>query len=177
MDDKFNLNYWPIVYFKSSIEPINDLEFEEYKKFYLQLLVRCKNNNEKMTLICDLNNTKEFQMDYVMKQAQFNREIYNFNKQYVKCIGIMCGSKNFMSLKNIINIFATMVKPPAPFKLCKNFNKINIFLQKNNINFDVNIFNNLNSEINNNEQDDNIYSEECSEECSEETENIIENHL
>ena len=142
MDDKFNLEYWPIVYFKSGSEPINDESFEEYKRKYLQLLIKCKNETIQMVLICDLSESKEIQLNYVMKQAQFNNEIYNYNKEYVKCVGILCNSKNFAHLKNIINLYFTIVKPPAPFKLCNSFIKINKFLlEKNNINFDSNIFN------------------------------------
>lgn len=146
MDDNFNLDHWPVVYFKAGIEPINDISFEEYKKYYLNLLIKCKNENIKMILICDLNNSKEIQLNYVMKQVQFNNEIYKFNKEYLKCVSILCNNQNFLNLKNIINLYFTIIKSPSPFKLCKSFNKINKFLlEKNNINFDSNIFNTFNS--------------------------------
>jgi hypothetical protein len=141
MNNNFNLEHWPIVYFKSGGAPINDESFEEYKKYYLNLLIKCKRNNEKMVLISDLNNSKEFQLNYVIKQAQFNKEIFKFNKEYVICVCILCNNSNFLNLKNILNLYFTMIKPAAPFKLCKSFDKINKYLIKNNINFDSNIFN------------------------------------
>lgn len=143
MNNNFNLEHWPIVYFKSGGVPINDESFEEYKKYYLNLLVKCKRNNEKMVLISDLNNSKEFQLNYVIKQAQFNKEIYKFNKEYVVCVCILCNNSNFTNLKNILNLYFTMIKPAAPFKLCKSFDKINKYLIQNNIIFDSNIFNKL----------------------------------
>ncbi len=149
MDANFNLEHWPIVYFKSGGVPLNDESFEEYKKYYLNLLIKCKKNNEKMVLISDLNNSKEFQLNYVMKQAQFNKEIYKFNKEYVTCVCILCNDKNYTSLKNILNLYFTMIKPAAPFKLCKSFDKINKYLLHNNITFDSNVFgsNKLESDV------------------------------
>ena len=128
----FNLENWPIVYFKSNNTPINDESFEEYKKYYLNLLIKCKKNNEKMIIICDLinfNNNESMPIKYLLKQSQFNKEIYKFNKEYLKCVCIICKNKNF---KNILNIYFSLAKPAAPFKLCRSYDKSTLYLIEKN---------------------------------------------
>ena len=138
----FNLENWPIVYFKSTDETINDESFNEYKKYYLNLLIKCKRNNEKIVIICDLLNkniSDSIPIKYILKQAQFNKEIYKFNKEYVKCICIICKNSNF---KNILNVYFSLSKPAMPFKLCRTYEKSNIYLkEKFDIIFDTNIYN------------------------------------
>jgi hypothetical protein len=138
MSADYNLDNWPIVYFKLSSNKINDETFEEYKKSYLSLLVRCKNNNDKVILICDLNKSAKLPLNYMMKQAQFTKEINKFNKEYIKAVCILCDDKNF---KNILSLYFTFCKPASPYKLCRSFDKINKYLiEKHNINFDSNIY-------------------------------------
>jgi len=139
MINNFNTKNWPIVYFKSSESTITDNSFEDFKEYYLKLLIKCKNNNEKMVLICDLNTLTSYNMELIAKQAQFTNEIYKFNKEYLKCVCILCKNKSF---KNILNLFFTLVKPAAPYKLCRSFNKVNKFLfDKFNITFNSNLLN------------------------------------
>ena len=52
--ESFNVDNWPIVYFKINNMELNDDIYEEYQKFYLSLLIKCKKNNEKMIFISDL---------------------------------------------------------------------------------------------------------------------------
>jgi hypothetical protein len=138
MSADYNLDNWPIVYFKLSSNQINDETFEEYKKSYLSLLLRCKNNNDKVILICDLNKSAKLPLNYMMKQAQFTKEINKFNKEYIKAVCILCDDKNF---KNILSLYFTFCKPASPYKLCRSFDKINKYLiEKHNINFDSNIY-------------------------------------
>ena len=141
MIGEFNLDHWPIVYFKLNGLNINEDSYEEYKKYYLNLLVRCKRNNEKMTLICDLNhlnNVANMPLKYVIKQSQFNKEVYEHNKNYLKCVCILCKNKSF---KNIINLYFSFAKPAAPFKLCRCIDKANIYISTIcNIKFDIKIF-------------------------------------
>ena len=143
MIGNFNTEFWPVVYLKvdNSIE-ITDEIFEEYKKKYLSLLVSCKRAGEKIALICDLNdynNTENIPIKYIMKQVQFSKETYKFNKEYLNGICILCKSKTF---KNILNMYFAFSKPAAPFKLCRSNEKANIFLKdKCKVNFDVSIFN------------------------------------
>lgn len=137
----FNLDKWPIVYFKLSGNAISENSFEEYKKYYLNLLIKCKNENTKMILICNLNNSGDLPLNYVMKQANFNKEIYKFNKEYIRCVCILCNNKNF---KNILNLYFTVSRPAAPYKLCRSFGKINKYLsEKFDINFDSNVFDDM----------------------------------
>jgi hypothetical protein len=139
--NNFNLDHWPIVYFNSNNIMLDDDSFNEYKENYLSLLVKCKKNKEKMLLICNLNNNNNIDnipIKYIMKQSQFNNEIYKYNKEYLMGVCIICNSKSF---KNILNLYFTVSKPAAPYKLCRNIEKANIFIkEKCNINFDLNIF-------------------------------------
>lgn len=138
MISNFNLDNWPIVYFKSSGNSIDDESFEEYKKYYLNLLIKCKNNNEKMILICNLNMLTSYPIEFIAKQAEFSKKIFKFNKEYVKCVCILCKDKSF---KNILNLFFTFVKPATSYKLCRSFNKVDKYLlDKLNIIFKSNIY-------------------------------------
>jgi hypothetical protein len=151
MSSNFNIKNWPIVYFKSNENGVNDESFEEYKKDYLSLLLLCKQKNEKMVLICNINVKESIPMKYIMKQVQFNKEVYKFNKEYIKCVCIMCKDKNF---KNILTLYFGMVRPAAPYKLCRSFFKINKYLvERHNITFNTQIFDENNNIVE--EEDDN----------------------
>jgi len=153
----FNLEFWPIVYLKLNDKEINENSFEEYKKYYLNLLLKCKKNNEKMVLICNLNSGRMLPLDYVMKQAQFNKEIHKFNKDYIKTVCILCKEKNF---KNVLNLYFTVAKPANPYKLSRSFEKINLYLkEKFDISFDVSIYENGNESIDISEEEDTINEE------------------
>ena len=161
MISNFNLDYWPVVYFKSSGDSVDDESFEEYKKYYLNLLIRCKKNNEQMILICNLNKLTSYPLEFIAKQAEFSKQIFKFNKEYLKCVCILCKNKSF---KNILNLFFTFVKPACPYKLCRSYDKINKYLlEKFNNNFDSNIF------------DDNIKNNLINEEIDEEEAELEEN--
>jgi len=158
----FNSEHWPIVYVKFNNNELNDESFEEYKKYYLNLLIKCKKENSKMYIIFNLDNTKSLPMNYIVKQIQFNKEIEKFNKEYIKLASIICKSKAF---KNILNLYFSMSKQAAPFKIFRCFNKMNIyFIDKFNINFNFYL---LEPEMNN------MLEEEEGEE--EEQENNINN--
>ena len=167
MISNFNIKYWPIVYFKSTGEQIDDNSFEIYQSYYLNLLLKCKNNNEKMILICDLNNINSYPMNFIIKQAEFSKKIYKYNREYVKYVYIYCKNKNF---KNILNIFFTFIKPACLYKLCRTSDKIykhindtfNIKLVDNIFNNTDNTDNNINDSINytiNNDENNNINDE------------------
>jgi len=185
MIHNFFLDFWPFVFFKSTGYELNDDYFEQYKKFYLQLLIRCKNNNQKMILICDLNSIHSFPMDFIIKQAQFTKQIFNFNKLYLKCVCILCKDKTF---KNVLNLFFSFSRPAAPVKLCRSFHKINLFLLKSfNITFDFNrltssnfyqLDHNISDSNENDENDnDNDNSNENSNDNDNDNENDISNHI
>ena len=135
---KFNINYWPIVHFKL-IGNINDENFELYKVYYLNLLIKCKKNKEKIVLIADLNSNYDMPMKYIFKLALFNKKLFKFNKLYLNAVLIFSQSKSF---KNLLNVYLSMITPSSPYKLCSSFEKINLYLSNNlNIHFDANIFN------------------------------------
>ena len=134
----FNLDHFPIVYMKLNDNEINDNSFEEYKEYYLSLLLRCKKENQKLVLICNLDNTPTLPMNYIAKQSQFNKDIYKHNQAHVKTVCILCKNKSF---KNILNLYFTVSKPANPFKICRSFMKVNKYLsEKFKILFDTHIF-------------------------------------
>lgn len=140
----FNIEHWPIVNFKSDIGGINDIIFEEYQRQYLNLLIECKRKKEKIVLILNLNyfNNTNIPIKYILKQIQFHKNIYNFNKKYLHCAIILCKSKPF---KNMINTFLGFTETAAPVKIYRNVEKANIYLKNNfKIIFDVSIFINEN---------------------------------
>jgi hypothetical protein len=146
----FNTKEWPIIYLRSIEEFISDELFESYKKEYLQLLIKCKNNEEKIILICDFSfkiNFDNLPFNYIIKHANFNKEIFKYNKEYVKAICILCNNSTF---KNILNLYFTISKPASPYKLCKNYEKANKYLLENfNIDFNTSKFININHDNSN----------------------------
>ena len=160
---KFNVNYWPIVHFKL-IGNINDENFEEYKVYYLNLLIKCKKHKEKIILIADLNSNYEMPMKYIFKLALFNKKLFKFNKLYLNAVLIFSQSKSF---KNLLKVYLSMITPSSPYKLCSSFEKINLYLTNNlNINFDVNIFNLNNVNNVNNVNQNNIENYDDNNVCS-----------
>jgi hypothetical protein len=158
---KFNINYWPIVHFKL-IGNINDENFEIYKVYYLNLLIKCKKNKEKIILIADLNSNYDMPMKYIFKLALFNKKLFKFNKLYLNAVLIFSQSNSF---KNLLKVYLSMITPSSPYKLCSSFEKINLYLTNNlNINFDVNIFNlnNVNNVNQNNIENYDDNNNDCS---------------
>ena len=172
MINNFNLEHWPIVYFNINNINLDDELFEEYKEFYLKLLIKCKKSKEKMLFICDLstmNNSENIQMKYIIKQSEFNKEIYKFNKEYLNAVCIICKNK---SIKTILNLYFSVSKPASPFKLCRSIEKANNYIkEKCNINFDVNIFKINNIDIN--DDDDNTSDKNEEIECNNDNKNDI----
>ena len=119
-----------------------------------------------MVLICNLNNTGNVPLNYIMKQAQFNKEIYKFNKEYLRGVCILCSDKNF---KNILNLYFSVSKPAAPFKLCRSFSKVNKYLdEKFNIKFDSHVFD-INGAINIAEEEEELDEANDANEANEAT--------
>lgn len=123
---QFNTKYWPIVYFFIDNEKMNDEIFEEYKKTYLTILLKCKKNKEKIILISDLNNQGNLPMKYVMKQAYFNNKIHKFNELYVELVCVYLNKSNF---KKILDIYFSICTPCCPYKVCESYDQINDFLK------------------------------------------------
>ena len=138
MIKNFNLDNWPIVYFSNnSNESMDDNKFDELKEFYLNLLVKCKRNKEKMIIIFNLNNLSEASpsMKYVMKFAQFSKSIYKFNKEFLTGVCLLSTNKY---LKDLLNIYFSITKPASPVKICRSKQKANKFFKdKLNITIDL----------------------------------------
>ena len=113
-----------------------------------------------------LNNTGNVPLNYIMKQAQFNKEIYKFNKEYLRCVCILCSDKNF---KNILNLYFSVNKPAAPFKLFRSFSKVNKYLdEKFNIKFNLRVFD-INGATNITEEEEDDANELSPEQSSDQT--------
>lgn len=156
-----NVSQWPFVYVKFHNIPINDLIFENYTKNYLQLLIKCKKNKEKIYVIIDINEFESLPIPYLLKQAQFNKKIFKYNQRHLHCAYIYCKNKVF---KKIIKTFMMIEKPAVPLRIVRSLTKLNKSIFDNyNIHFDSNNFfnDNLieNSEQNNEENKENDDSE------------------
>jgi hypothetical protein len=135
----FNTKYWPVVYFYIDNEKMNDEMFEEYKRTYLTILLKCKKEKEKIILISDLNNQGNLPIKYVVKQAYFNNKIHKFNEQYVS---IVCVYLQNQSFKKILDIYFSICTPCCPYKVCSSFDIINDFMNPYH-KFDTHVFEKL----------------------------------
>ena len=150
----FNTKYWPLVYFYIDDNGMNENDFEEYKRTYLKILLKCKKEKTKIILISDLNNQNKLEMKYVMKQAYFNLKIEKFNKCYVKIVCILLTNSN---LKKILNMYFSICRPYCPYKICTDYNIINEYIKETlNEIHDTNVFSNFIHDISNLE----IYNDE-----------------
>ena len=161
MSSIFNLEHWPVVLLSTDNNELNDESFDNYKRNYINLLLKCKNEGTKIILICSLNTNGNIPIKYIAKQSEFNKEMYNYNKEYVKCVCILCKEKSF---KNILNLYFTMAKPATPYKLCRSIEKVNKYLNEvMKINFNANVYNIANNECleeeENNYKENNNYNE------------------
>ena len=148
----FNTKYWPIVYFFVDDNGMNEEDFNNYKKTYVQILLKCKKEKTKIILISDLNNQGKVDIKYVMKQAYFNLKLEKFNKLYVKIVCVYLKDKNF---KKILNMYFNVCKPYCPYKICNSYNNINKFIKDElNENYDTNIFSELVNDTSNLEFED-----------------------
>ncbi len=154
-----NLEYKPFVYIRFKNIQINDEIFENYTRKYLELLLSCKKNKEKIYVIIDINEFETLPLPYLLKQAQFNKKIFKFNQKYLHCAYIYCKNKVF---KNMIKMFMMVEKPAVPMRIIRSVSKLNQSILDNyNINVDINIFlkDLKNSKQNNNENYDNKNNE------------------
>jgi len=131
--------HWPVVYieYDSSVE-ITDDDFEEYKRQYTELLVRCKTEKIQIYIICNIGKALELPMKYVVKQQKLNEELFEYNKQYIKCV---CVLVNSMVMKNILKLYFCCSRVASPYKITQNYTKINKYLkEKMNYTFDISVF-------------------------------------
>ncbi len=135
---QFNTKYWPVVYFFIDNEKMNEETFEEYKKNYLTLLLKCKKEKQKMILISDLNNQNNLPLKYIMKQAYFNHKIHKFNEDYVSLVCVYLNNDGFTK---ILDMYFSICKPCCPYKVCRTYDIVNEFIkEKTDIVFDTHVF-------------------------------------
>ena len=147
----FNLDNWPIIYIKNN-NFLNDNILEEYKKDYLTILIRCKNNKEKIILFMDIYDKSEIQMPYIKKMTEFHRSIEDYNKLYVEYIYILCKSK---IIKNVISMLLSVEKPAVPCKIIRSLDKLEtLFLENHKKNIkEFTIYKTLENVMSNDEED------------------------
>ena len=117
----FNLDNWPIIYIKNKNNCLNDAILEEYKKDYLTILIRCKNNKEKIILFMDIYEKTEVQMPYIKKMAEFHKNVEEYNRLYVEYIYVLCKSK---IMKNVISMLLSVETPTVPCKIIRSLDKL-----------------------------------------------------
>jgi len=117
----FNLDNWPIVYIKNNNNWLNDEILEEYKKDYLSILIRCKNNKDKIILFMDIYERTEVQMPYIKKMAEFHKNVEEYNRLYVEYIYVLCKSK---IMKNIISMLLSVESPAVSCKIIRSLDKL-----------------------------------------------------
>ena len=151
----FNTKHWPLVYFYINDTKMNESDFENYKKKYLQILLKCKKEKCQIILISDLNNQNKLDIKYVMKQAYFNLKIEKFNKKYVKTVCVYMNDKNF---KKILDVYFSVCPPYCPYKICETYKIIDEFIKEiNNEVYNTSIFSNLESNTTNLEENNDEY--------------------
>ena len=124
----FCIDNWPIVYIKNKNSIITDEIIEEYKKDYLSVLIRCKNNNEKIYIIINIYFRTDVPIKFMQSISKFNKSIYDYNKKYVNYIYILCESKIF---KNVLSMMIAMEKPASPYKIVRSTEKLKKLFHEN----------------------------------------------
>ena len=148
----FNLDNWPIIYIKNKNNFLNDEILEEYKKDYLSILIRCKNNKEKIILFMDIYEKTEVQMPYIKKMAGFHKSVEGYNKVYVEYIYVLCKSK---IMKNVISMLLSVETPVVPCKIIRSLDKLeSSFLENHKKDIkEFKIYKTLESVMSNDEED------------------------
>ncbi len=125
----------PFVYikFRGDLE-ITDENFEEYKKEYLELLMTCKQNHDKIIPIIDVSSLHLLSTKYITKQMEFNKQIFSLHQKFLHFAIIYTESK---TMKNLIKMNMFVEKTAVPVFICRSINKINNIIRQNfNVEFD-----------------------------------------
>ncbi len=119
----------PFIYikFRGDIE-ITDENFEEYKKEYLELLMTCKQNQDKIIPIIDVSAINILSGKYMTKQMEFNKQLFKLHEKYLHFAIIYTESK---VLKNLIKINMFVERTAVPVHICRSISKINKIIEQN----------------------------------------------
>jgi hypothetical protein len=136
----FLISEFPIVYISINSDHFNDENFEYYKSSYVNLLLKAKNEKQRMIILLDLIgcDNATFKMENILKQASFYKSIMEHSIKYVQHVYII---SNRNDLHVLIKIFKTFAKSLVPYKVVRNTEKIeqNIY-KKYNIKLKLNQF-------------------------------------
>lgn len=136
----FLINEFPVVYITIKSDDFNDENLIHYQNSFTNVLLRAKNEKQKIIILLDLfqcdNST--FNMDNLMKQANFYKSVMKYCMLYVQHVYIL---SNRNDLHFFVKIFRTFGKSDVPYKIVKNTEKIeqNIY-KKYNIHVKLNNF-------------------------------------
>ncbi len=134
----FIIDYKPFVFIRFHNVNITNELFNEYKVEYLNILLNCKKNKEKVYMIIDINEFNSLPIPYLLQQAQFNKKIFHLNQKYLHAAYIYCKSKIF---KQIISMYFLVEKNAVPLRICRSITKLNTSIKNHfNIDFDCHVF-------------------------------------
>lgn len=119
----FLVNDFPIVYISIKSDDFSDENLTYYQNSFINILLRAKDEKQKIIILLDLfecdNST--FNMDNLMKQANFYKSIMKYTALYVQHVYIL---SNRNDLHFFVKIFRTFGKSDVPYKIVKNTEKI-----------------------------------------------------
>ncbi len=119
----FLVNEFPIVYISIKSDDFSDENLTYYQNSFVNVLLRAKDEKQKIIILLDLfqcdNST--FNMDNLMKQANFYKSIMKYCMLYVQHVYIL---SNRNDLHFFVKIFKTFGKSDVPYKIVKNTEKI-----------------------------------------------------
>ncbi len=124
---KFNYHHRPFIYLQFQDIPITDENFEEYKREYLELLLTCKKQKDKIIPIIDINLLPILPIPYMMKQTQMNKELFQIHKKYLYRVYIYCKNRIFQEM---IQMYMFVEKTAVPIHICNSFQKIDASILK-----------------------------------------------
>ena len=124
---KFNYHHRPFIYLQFQDIPITDENFEEYKREYLELLLTCKKQKDKIIPIIDINFLPILPIPYMMKQTQMNKELFQIHKKYLYRVYIYCKNRIFQEM---IQMYMFVEKTAVPIHICNSFQNIDASILK-----------------------------------------------
>jgi hypothetical protein len=123
----FISDFRPFLYIRFHDVNITESMFEEYKENYLKELLVCKKNKEKIILIIDVNEFAGLPLQYMVKQKEFNKQIFHLNEKYLESVFIYCKNK---MMKQMIQMNMMIEKTAAPLYICRSVEKLNRNIEK-----------------------------------------------
>ncbi len=119
----FLVNEFPIVYISIKSDDFSDENLVAYQNSFVNILLKAKDEKQKIIILLDLFQCDDstFNMDNLMKQANFYKSIMKYCTLYVQHVYIL---SNRSDLHFFVKIFRTFGKSDVPYKIVKNTEKI-----------------------------------------------------